>query len=141
MSTGFVEFRELYRYAQNNRGEIVFYDRFVYLCEQKGISPSRAAIEAGISKSLVTKWKVNEVEIPSADVIKKLTTYFNVSTSYLLGEEIKNAPTSDGKRVVTDDDIKFALFKGNGNITDDMLDEVKAFAAFVQQRENNKEKP
>ena len=39
---------------------------------------------------------------------------------------------------VTDDDIKFALFGGDGEITDAMYDEVKQFAAFIKQREAEK---
>lgn len=82
-----VEFRELCRYAQIYRGGIVFYDRFVYFCSQKGVSPSRAALDAGVSKSLVTKWKTNKVQDPSPDVARKLARYFNLSVSELLGEE------------------------------------------------------
>lgn len=116
----------------------MFYDRYVEFCNQKGVSPSRAAIEAGISKSLVTKWRVNSVEIPSADVIKKLTAYFNLTTAQLLGEEeTKKAPAPEDKRI-TDDDIKFALFGGDGEITDEMYKEVLSFAAFVKNRESNK---
>ena len=48
---------------------------------------SAAALEAGLSKSLVTKWKVNKVEVPSPDVLKKLSAYFGVPVSELLGEE------------------------------------------------------
>lgn len=65
----------------------MFYDRFVYLCNQRGISPSRAAIEAGISKSLVTKWKSNNSKDPSPEVLRKLAKYFAVPVSELLGEE------------------------------------------------------
>ena len=37
----------------------------------------------------------------------------------------------------TDDEaLKFALF-GDGNISDEMLDEVKKFAQFIKSRENN----
>ena len=35
-------------------------------------------------------------------------------------------------------DIKFALFGGDGDITDAMYAEVKEFAAFVKQREAKK---
>lgn len=84
---GLVEFCELCRYAQNFRGDIVFYDRFVYLCTQRGVSPSRAAVDAGISKSLVTKWKTNNVQDPSPDVLRKLAKYFNLSVSELLEEK------------------------------------------------------
>ena len=48
---------------------------------------SAAALEAGLSKSLVTKWKVNKVEVPSPDVLKKLSVYFGLPVSELLGEE------------------------------------------------------
>ena len=48
---------------------------------------SAAALEAGLSKSLVTKWKTNKVDVPSPDVLKKLSAYFNVPVSELLGEE------------------------------------------------------
>lgn len=76
----------------------MFYDRFAYLCKRKGVSASRAALEAGISKSLVTKWKTNNVEVPSPDVLNKLSRYFNLSISELLGEETEKAPADDGKR-------------------------------------------
>jgi transcriptional regulator with XRE-family HTH domain len=65
----------------------VFYDKYVQLCKRRGVSPSAAAIEAGLSKSLVTKWKANKVDVPSPDVLKKLSAYFGVPVSELLGEE------------------------------------------------------
>ena len=65
----------------------MFYDKFVYLCKQKDVSPSKAAMDAGISKSLVTKWRTNRVKTPSADVLDKLSSYFGVSVSELLSED------------------------------------------------------
>ena len=57
---------------------------------------SAAAVEAGLSKSLVTKWKVNKVDVPSPDVLKKLSMYFGMPVSELLGEEEKEKPTAQG---------------------------------------------
>lgn len=71
----------------------MFYDKYAQICKQRGISMSAAAMEAGLSKSLVTKWKVNKVEVPSPDVLKKLSAYFNMPVSELLGEEEKEKPT------------------------------------------------
>ena len=79
-------------YAQNEGSDIVFYDKYAQICKRKGISMSAAALEAGLSKSLVTKWKVNKVEVPSPDVLKKLSAYFGMPVSELLGEE-KEKPT------------------------------------------------
>lgn len=150
MSTGFVEFRELYRYAQNYRGDIVFYDRFVYLCEQKGVSPSRAAIEAGISKSLVTKWKVNQTDVPSPEVIKKLSAYFNVPASYILGEENEKTPIltkKDERDIARDVERIMEDLSGSGELMFDgvpMSEEAKAAMAaamrigFEEARRRNK---
>lgn len=52
----------------------------------------------------------------------------------------EKAPTVFGERSVSDEDIKFALFGGDGEITDAMYDEVRDFAAYVKQREANKKK-
>ena len=72
----------------------------------------------------------------SAETLAKIAAYFGVSIEYLLtGVETKKAPTDEGERTVSDDDIKFALFGGDGEITDAMYDEVKRFAQMVKLRE------
>lgn len=81
----------------------MFYDRFAYLCKQKGVSVSRGALEAGISKSLVTKWKTNNTEIPSPDVIGKLSKYFGLPVSELLGEEPSKTPGETEKAPMPND--------------------------------------
>ena len=96
--------------------------------------------------------------------MQKIANYFNVSTDIFnegVFEETlpnnadmkmlqdiqlkfslkkKNAPTLEGERKVSDEDIKFALFGGSGDITDAMMDEVRSFAAYVKQREEQKKK-
>ena len=67
----------------------MFYDKYAQLCKRRGVAMSTAALEAGLSKSLVTKWKTNKVDVPSPDVLKKLSTYFNIPVSELLDEETK----------------------------------------------------
>ena len=116
----------------------MFYDRFVYLCSQRGVSPSRAALDAGISKSLVTKWKSNNAKDPSPDVVRKLAKYFNVTVAELLGEETEKAPTETGKRSVSDDDIKFALWGDCEDVDDDDLADVRRYAAFVRERKKDR---
>lgn len=53
-------------------------------------------------------------------------------------EKKKKAPVESDKRSVSDDDIKFALFGGSGEITDAMYQEVKEFAALIKLREDMK---
>ena len=116
------------------------YDRLRILCEERGIKGAKMCTDLGISKSLMTDLKSGRKKTISAPTAQKIATYFGVSVGYLLGEEDKTekAPAENGKRSVSDDDIKFALFGGDGDITDAMYDEVKRFAAYIKQREADK---
>lgn len=78
----------------------MFYDRFIQLCAERGISPSRAAIEAGLSKSTVSKWKSSPSAEPTGTAIKKLTEYFGISVAELMGE----APVPDEKKPLVNND-------------------------------------
>ena len=66
----------------------MFYDRFRALCEQKGVSPTRAVIEAGASKGSLAYWKSRYKEgadaNPGSDTARALAKYFGVSVDYLL---------------------------------------------------------
>lgn len=111
-----------------------FYQNYLRLCNGKNISPSAAAIDVGIEKSTVTRW--SQGTIPRQATLQKVADYFNVSVEDLLTDS-KNTPTVSGEGV-TDEDIKFALFDGDGEITDEMFEEVKRFAKYVQMREREK---
>ena len=69
----------------------MFYNNFVRLCELKGVKPSRAALDCGISKSVVSKWKQNAEKgselTPNGPSLRSLSDYFGVSVDYLLGKE------------------------------------------------------
>ena len=117
----------------------MFFDIFNDLCIKKGVSCKRAAEDIGLSNSITTKWKKTGAT-PTGETLSKIAAYFGVSVGYLLGKENEKAPAQSGKRSVSDDDIKFALFGGDGEITDAMFEEVKNFAAFVKAREEAKKK-
>lgn len=116
----------------------MFYDVYANLCTQKGVSESKAAESVGLNRSAVAKWKKGA--LPGGQTVQKLADYFDVTTDYLLGTETEKAPTPEGERKPSDEDIKFALFGGGGEITDAMFDEVKNFAAYIKQREEGKRK-
>ena len=63
------------------------YDKFCDLCNKMGVSPSKAAVDAGFSKSLISKWKAKPEIVPSSEVLQKIADYFGVSVDYLLGKE------------------------------------------------------
>lgn len=114
----------------------MFYQRFEELCTQKGVRPGRACTEMGLSRSLAAKWKSTGAQLPSVDVLAKMSAYFGVSIDRILGKE--EAPAGADAKTVTEEDIKFALFGGDGEITDEMYDEVKSFAAYVKEKYRKK---
>ena len=64
----------------------MFYDKYVELCKQKGVTPTAAALEMGLSKATPTKWKTSGAT-PSGDNLKKIAVYFGITESDLLSEE------------------------------------------------------
>ncbi|WP_312281518.1 helix-turn-helix transcriptional regulator [Oscillibacter sp.] len=66
----------------------MFYDIYRSLCEDKGLSPTRAALEIGLSKSHPTAWKQRGLT-PNSDTLKKIADYFSVTTDFLIGSEQK----------------------------------------------------
>ena len=114
-------------------GTFVFFNRFKSLCDEKGISVYRACTDIGLNRSAVAKWKSGGK--PNGTTASRLADYFGVTTDYLL-EQTEHREAV--RPAVSDEDIKFALFGGSGEITDAMYEEVKQFAAFLKQREAGK---
>lgn len=64
----------------------MFFDTFLALCEKNNVPPTRVALDIGLSKAAVTRWKQTESN-PNGDVLCKLADYFGCSVDYLLGRE------------------------------------------------------
>ena len=128
-----VYFSNLLQIAQRVGGTFVFFNRFKALCDERGVSVYRACTDIGLNRSAVAKWK--DGGKPKGTTAAKLAEYFGVTTDYLLGQSDER---NSVRREVSDEDIKFALFGGDGEITDEMYDEVRRFAQFIKQREGQK---
>lgn len=68
-----------------------FYQRFEIFCEKKGISPTRAAKDNGITQQAVSLWK-QRGSTPKADTLRKLADYFGVSVDSLVPPEYPPFP-------------------------------------------------
>lgn len=120
----------------------MFYDRFAYLCKLKGVSVSRGALEAGISKSLVTKWKANNVENPSPEVLNKLSKYFNLPISELLGEETEKAPATGGERLKENDvldEVDIAFYGDFKELDEEQKETVRDMVRIMRERRAKKQ--
>lgn len=61
-----------------------FYENFLRLCNKHGKTPSKVALEIGISKSIVSRWK-NGGGVTDATA-QKIADYFCVPVEDLLGD-------------------------------------------------------
>ena len=114
------------------------YNRIESLCAEKKINVTKMCHLAGCSRAALCDLKMGRKQSLSAETLTKLASVFGVSVDYLLGNETPASARTE--RGVTDDDIKFALFGGDGEITDEMYQEVRNFAAFIKRREEEKKR-
>lgn len=67
----------------------MFYDIFKRLCDERGITPTKASAEIGFSKGSVSYWKKKYLQgedaKPDSYTAAKIADYFGVSVDYLLG--------------------------------------------------------
>ena len=95
--------------------------------------------ELGITQGALSGWENGKYE-PDLKSLTKLAELFKVSIDYLLGntdeKTQKETPSDEKVTLPSDDDIKFALFNGDKEITDEMYEEVKSFAQFIRNRKN-----
>ena len=76
---------------------MAFYENYLKLCEKAGKTPSAAALEMGLSKPTVNRWKKGGGATDATAL--KVASYFGVTVEELTGEEQKekpNTPEGDG---------------------------------------------
>lgn len=67
-----------------------FYQRFLELCEEKGVKPTNLLLSMNLSSSKGTAWKNGS--LPSTEILIALSNEFNVSVDYLVGKsDVRNA--------------------------------------------------
>lgn len=100
---------------------MTFYQQFIKLCNATGISPSRAALNAGLSKTSVNGWKRGQT--PTDKNIAKLAEVFNVPVSYF-DEKEEKLPVDTDKELsskYSDWQILAAYEKADDNVKEAIL--------------------
>lgn len=136
------------------------YNRIDALCKARGTNITAICKKAGVGRATLSELNAGRTKSLKLETAQKLADALGVSLNFLQGKsdddrpitvevpitELKDylgkkkASTPEGERVVNDEDIKFALFGGDGEITDAMYDEVKRFAQMVKLREEMEKK-
>lgn len=102
-----------------------FYNRFIKLCNEKGIKPSPMLESIGIQKTAATNWK-NRRSNPTQANLQKIADYFGVTVEYLKGEtDIKKPPITKDERI----DELYEMAK---DLTDAEIVALKAFVAGLK---------
>lgn len=104
------------------------------LLQKKGVSGAKLCTDLGMSRSFMTELRKGRIQSIRMETAQKIAQYLGVSVDRLLGENENGPSPSDGRRTVSDEDIKFALFGGDSEITDEMYAEVKRFAAYLKEK-------
>lgn len=111
------------------------YEIVAELCKRQGISVSRMCADLQIRPSVISELKHGRTKSLSSANIARISGYFSVSS-----DVFRDGLTAPKTAAVTDEEIMFALFGGDGEITDEMFEEVKQFARFIKDREAAKKK-
>lgn len=107
----------------------LIYQRIEQLCKDKGITCADMLRQAGVSKSTLTELKKGRSKTLSASVSQKIASFFGVSVDYII-----NGTEDSESKVISNDDIKVALFGGDDEVTDEMWEEVKGFVDYVKNK-------
>lgn len=96
---------------------------------KKGISQAVIAEYLGVTKQAYSLYELGKRE-PDFEALLKIGEYFEVTVDYLL-------KGSESELNDTNEVVKFALFGTDGEITDEMLEDVKRYAQFIKERKKN----
>lgn len=108
-----------------------FYKKFVTFCNQAEKSPSRVAMEIGLSKSTVNNWKNGGM--PSDSTLQKIADYFGIPVEQLEDH-------TDGKNPLADlinsegDPVKDEMYHIMSTATEEELRDMLELMRFVRRK-------
>lgn len=106
-------------------------ERIKQLRLERNLTQQELADRLGTSKQAIYKYENGVVTNIPLDRLEQLANILSTTTSYLTGWEENN---EQNKATPDYHDVKVALFGGDGEVTDEMWEEVKQFADFVKAK-------
>lgn len=110
----------------------MFWDRFYLLCENNSTSPAEVVRNIGITPAATTKWK-NGTN-PNADVLLKISDYFDVSIDYLLGKTDKKNKAAPEEQPISPK--QKLLLDISADMTDEDIKKLIEYADLLNLRRN-----
>ena len=115
----------------------MFWEKFVSLCNENGVSPNGVCAELGLSNAVATKWKNGSA--PRASTVRKIADYFGVSVSYLLGVVDDPDPVSLVDPSKKDPPMRTKLEEIMQDMTAEELEDLEKYAEFILSKKGKKE--
>lgn len=112
-------------------------NRIKELRNERKVTQATLAKYLGVAQNTLSYWENETYDIDTAS-LRKVADYFGITTDYVLCRDSAPVSQQTTDRAVSDEDIMFALFDGDKEITPEMYDEVKQFARFVREKHKNK---
>ena len=85
----------------------MFYEKFIALCGDRKVAPSRVAQDVGLGKSAVTRWKKGKNGITDKN-IKLIADYFGVPVNYFTEDEKSDTKNEANSKELTPREKKIA---------------------------------
>lgn len=111
---------------------MAFYENYLKLCEKAGKTPSAAALEMGLSKPTVNRWKKGGGTTDATAL--KVASYFGVTVEELTGEEQKEKPNAlDGIELEKLSPARRALLEALEGMDDENIMKIVRIAQAVKK--------
>ena len=107
-----------------------------YLKGELGLSAETVAEKLGVSPATIYRYENNDIKKFPTEILEPLAKVLHTTPAYLMGWEESATPFPDDQEEIA----KVALFGGDGEVTDEMWNEVKGFVEFIKdkrKREND----
>ena len=103
----------------------------------RGVSRRDLCAAAGIPYTTLSNW-LQAARFPRPEQLDKIAEYLNVSRADLLDEG--EAAYEEEQKPISDDDLQFALWNGDEDMTEADLVAVRAYAKMLQNEKKHKDK-
>lgn len=113
---------------------MVFWERFLELCNARKLKPNRIATEIGIASGTLSKWKEGKT-FPNGETLIKISEYFGCSIDYLLG---LSKIISPAKNEISSADIK--MLEMLHSLPEDSQDEIIHMLNYKYEQYQKKRK-
>lgn len=110
----------------------MFKQRFIRLCNDKGVSPSAACAAIGLSNATFSCW--TETSIPRRATLQRIADYFGTTVAYLTGAIDDPDPLALVNPSKKDPPMRTKLEEIMQDMTAEELEDLERYAEFILSR-------